>query len=52
MVNIVLIFEQKKKPTLASILQNFILYPETRPIPVIIPPAGTSSLPYNWYPAN
>lgn len=27
-------------------------YPETRPIPVIIPPAGTSSFPYNSYAAN
>lgn len=27
-------------------------YPETRPIPVIMPPAGTSSFPYNSYAAN
>lgn len=27
-------------------------YPETRPIPAIIPPAGTSSFPYNSYAAN
>lgn len=27
-------------------------YPETLPIPVSIPPAGTSSLPYNSYAAN
>jgi len=27
-------------------------HPETRPIPVIIPPAGTSSFPYNSYAAN
>ena len=26
--------------------------PETRPTPVTIPPAGTSSFPYNWYPAS
>lgn len=29
-----------------------LTYPETRPIPVIIPPAGTSSLPYNLWPAS
>ena len=27
-------------------------YPDTFPIPAMIPPAGTSSFPYNSYPAN
>ena len=27
-------------------------YPDTRPMPVMMPPAGTSSFPYSWYPAS
>ena len=32
--------------------RSWLAYPDTRPIPVMMPPAATSSSPYSLYPAN